>query len=199
MSAHAKKRKVDNEGRVFNKTWTAKYFFTEIKGNAVCLICGTQVAVFKDYNLNRHYTTKHEDKYRNLTDEERTRESDALLAKLQTQQGLFTKLHTPRDAAVRTSYVISHKIARKSKAFSDGEFIKECLLDSVELICPEKKAAFENVSLSRRTVMRRVEDIAGYLELQLKNRAADFDYFSLTLDESCDVRDTPSSSSSYVG
>ncbi|XP_060779093.1 general transcription factor II-I repeat domain-containing protein 2A-like [Neoarius graeffei] len=28
------------------------------------------VAVFKDYNLNRHYTTKHEDKYRNLSDEE---------------------------------------------------------------------------------------------------------------------------------
>ncbi|XP_078134287.1 general transcription factor II-I repeat domain-containing protein 2A-like [Sander vitreus] len=143
-----------------------------------------------DYNLNRHYTTKHEDKYRNLTDEEHGRESDALLAKLQTQQGLFTKLHPPRDTAVRTSYVISHKIGRKSKAFSDGEFIKECLLDSVALICPEKKAEFENVSLPRRTVTRRVEDIAGNLELQLKNRAADFDCFSLALDESCDVRDT---------
>lgn len=190
MSAHAKKRKVDDECRVFNKTWTAKYFFKEIKDKAVCLICGTQVAVFKDYNLNRHYTTKHEDKYRNLSDEERAREADALMVKLQTQQGLFTKLHTTRNAAVRTSFVISHKIARKSKAFSDGEFIKECLLDSVALICPEKKAAFENVSLSRRTVTRRVEAIAGNLELQLKNRAADFDCFSLALDESCDVRDT---------
>ncbi|KAM3859884.1 general transcription factor II-I repeat domain-containing protein 2A-like [Diretmus argenteus] len=171
MSAHAKKRKVDDECRVFNKT-------------------DCQVAVFKDYNLNRHYTTKHGDKYRNLSDEEHTREADALMVKLQTQQGLFTKLHTPRDAAVRTSFVISHKIARNVKAFSDGEFIKECLLDSVALICPEKKAAFENVSLSRRTVTRRVEAIAGNLELQLKNRAADFDCFSLALDESCDVRDT---------
>lgn len=35
------------------------------------------------------YTTKHEDKHRNLM--------DALLTKLQTQQGLCTKLHTPRD------------------------------------------------------------------------------------------------------
>ena len=103
MSAHAKKRKVDNECRVFNKKWTANDFFTEVKGKAVCLICGTQVAVFKDYNLNRQYTTKHEDKYKNLTGEERERESDALLAKLQTQQGLFTKLHTRREAAVRTS------------------------------------------------------------------------------------------------
>ena len=190
MSAHPKKRKVDNDCRIFNKTWTAKNVFTEIKGKAVCLVCGTQVAVFKEYNLNHHYTTKHEEKYRNLSGEERARESDALLAKLQTQQGFFTKLHTPRDAAVRTSYVISHKIARKSKAFSDREFIEECLLDSAALMCPEKKGAFENVSLSRRTVTRRIEDIAGNLELQLKNRAANFDFFSLALDESCDVRDT---------
>uniref|UniRef100_A0AAY5KZX0 HAT C-terminal dimerisation domain-containing protein n=1 Tax=Esox lucius TaxID=8010 RepID=A0AAY5KZX0_ESOLU len=142
---------------------------TEIKGKAVCLICGTQVSVLKDYNLNRHYTTKHEDKYRNLSDEERAWDSDALLAKLQTQQGLFTKLHTPRDAAIWTRVLIGL-----------------CCV----FLCPEKKGAFENVSLSRRTVTRRVEDIAGNLELQLKNRAADFDYFSLALDEICNVRDT---------
>ncbi|KAG7517506.1 general transcription factor II-I repeat domain-containing protein 2-like [Solea senegalensis] len=64
------------------------------------------------------------------------------------------------------------------------EFIKECLLDSVALICPEKRGAFENVSLSRCTVTRRVETIAGNLELQLKNRVADFDCFTLALDES---------------
>lgn len=46
------------------------------------------------------------------------------------------------------------------------------------------------MSLSRRTVTRRVKDIAGNLELQLKNRAADFDCFSLALNEICDVRDT---------
>lgn len=63
--------------------------------------------------------------------------------------------------------------------FSDGEFIKECLLDSAALICPEKKRAFENMP-SQHTVTRRVEDIAGNLELQLKNRAVNFDYFSLT-------------------
>lgn len=63
-------------------------------------------------------------------------------------------------------------------------------MDSVALMCPEKKDGFENVSLSRRTVTRRVEDIAENLELQLKNRAADFECFSLALDESCDVRDT---------
>ena len=140
MSAHAKKGKIDAECCIFNKTWTVKYLFTEVKGKAVCLVCGKQVAVFKEYNLNRHYVTKHEEKYKNLSDEERARELNTLLAKLHNQQEFFTKRCTPRYVAVKTSYVISNKIARKSKPFSEGELIKECLVDSAELICPEKKA-----------------------------------------------------------
>lgn len=60
---------------------------------------------------------------------------------------------------------------------------------SVALICLEKKGAFENVSLSQSTV-RQVEVIVENMELQLKNRGADFKYFSLALDESCYVCDT---------
>ncbi|XP_035985865.1 general transcription factor II-I repeat domain-containing protein 2-like [Fundulus heteroclitus] len=189
MSTH-KKRKVDSEGRVFNKAWTEKYLFTEVKGKALCLVCGAQVAVLKDYNLNRHYATKHEEKYKNFSDKERATESSVLLAKLQSQQTLLRKRLPSRAAAVKTSFVISHKIARKSKPFSDGEFIKECLLDSSAIICPDKTGAFESVPLSRRTVTRRVEDIAKNLEGQLKEMAKGVDFFSLALDESSDVRDT---------
>lgn len=156
----------------------------------MCLVCGEQIAVFKDYNLSRHYETKHAEKYKNLTDAEKTAASEALLAKPQKQQGFFTKLHTARDAATKTSFVISHKIAKNSKPFSEGEFVKECLVDSAALICPEKKEAFEQVPLSRRTVTRRIEDIAANLELQLQREVVRFDFFSLALDESCDVRDT---------
>lgn len=113
-SCKKKKRKVDAECRIFNKNWTAKYLFTEVGGKAVCLVCGEEIAVFKDYNLSRHYDKKHAEKYKNLTDAERARTSEALLAKLQKQQGFFTKLHTSRDAATRTSFVISHKIAKNS-------------------------------------------------------------------------------------
>jgi len=70
-------------------------------------------------------------------------------------------------------------------------------LDSVALICPEKKAAFENEPLSRRTVTRRVEDVAGNLELQLKNRT-DLDYFSLVWIRAAMYVTLPSYSSSYV-
>lgn len=71
-----------------------------------------------------------------MTDAERARTSEALLAKLQNQQGLF---YTSKDGTVKTSYVIFYKIAKNSKLLSDGEFIKVCLVDSAALICPERK------------------------------------------------------------
>lgn len=50
---------------------------------------------------------------------------------------------------------------KNSKAFSDGEFVIECLVDfTATLICPENKEAVEKVPRSRRPVNRRVEDIA---------------------------------------
>ena len=76
--------------RTFKQIWTTNFFFTEVKGKPVCLVCGEHVAVFKEYNLKRHYETKHAEKYKNLTDAERARTSTDLLAKLEKQQGCFT-------------------------------------------------------------------------------------------------------------
>lgn len=53
----SKKRKVDSECRVFKDEWTWKYFFTPIKDKPVCLICNEAVAVFKEFNLSRHFKT----------------------------------------------------------------------------------------------------------------------------------------------
>lgn len=61
--------------------------------------------MFKDYNLNRDYMTKHEDTFKNLS-EEQANESEALLARLQTQQGHFIKWCTPKDTGVKTSYAL---------------------------------------------------------------------------------------------
>ena len=88
------------------------------------------------------------------------------------------------------SYVITQKIAKKSKPFVEGEFIKECMVDSAVILCPDKKKQFESISLSRRTIVRRVEDISENLHLQLKSKVSNFSYFALALDESCDVKDT---------
>ncbi len=88
------------------------------------------------------------------------------------------------------SYVLSHKLAKHSKPFSDGEFVKDCMVEAASILCPDNKTKFENVSLSRRTVTRRVEVIDEHLSDELLKRAADFTYFSIALDQSTDIRDT---------
>ena len=59
----SKKRKVDSEGRHFQEKWELQYFFTENRGNCVCLICQEAVALFKEFNVKRHYQTKHANAY----------------------------------------------------------------------------------------------------------------------------------------
>ena len=54
-----KKRKIEDECRTFNTEWTYKYFFTNFGSKAICLLCQEIVAVFKEYNLKRHFQTKH--------------------------------------------------------------------------------------------------------------------------------------------
>lgn len=52
MSATGKKTIIDVECRV----WTSEYVFTQVNCKALCLVCGKQVAVLKDYNLNKTIT-----------------------------------------------------------------------------------------------------------------------------------------------
>ncbi|XP_034547514.1 general transcription factor II-I repeat domain-containing protein 2-like [Notolabrus celidotus] len=86
--------------------------------------------------------------------------------------------------------MLSHKLAKQSKPFSDGEFLTDCMVEAAIILCPENKAQFENVSLSRRTVTRRVEVIDEELSGELSKKAEDFTYFSIALDESTDIKDT---------
>lgn len=111
------------------KTRASCYLFTQVQGKAVFLVCCL-------YNLNHYYETEHMEKYKNLTDAEQEWISECLLAKFKKKQGLFlfTELCTSKDGAVKTSFATSHKITKNGKLFSDGEFIKECLVASVVLI-----------------------------------------------------------------
>ncbi|KAG9277976.1 general transcription factor II-I repeat domain-containing protein 2-like [Astyanax mexicanus] len=57
-------------------------------------------------------------------------------------------------------------------------------------MCPEKADLFSAVSLSAPTVTRRVEEMGDNLHLQLQTQTKRLCSFSLSLDESNDVRDT---------
>ena len=136
-----KKRKIDEENRFFNQIWTKKYFFVYKHEKAVCLICHTPISSIKDCNLKRHYKNKHKD-YDNLQDEKREDKITQLKSGLSKQMNMFTNKNNDLERSVKASYLVANIIAERKKPFTDGEFVKECLMEVVETLCPEKKKAF---------------------------------------------------------
>ncbi len=173
--AAPKKRKITSECRRFQTRWESEYFFKEINGKCVCLICNEDVAVMKDYNIRRHYETKHQS-YTSYTGAERTQKVKQMAASLQAQQQFFFRANKIQENATTASYEVAKLIAQHGKPFSDGGFIKQCLIKVTEIMCPEKVQDFNNVSLSRNTVVRRIEDLSANLKLQLRDKACAFDF-----------------------
>ena len=64
------------------------------------------------------------------------------------------------------------------------------MLDVADQVCSEQWKKFEEVSLSRRTVVHRIEAIGEDLKSLLKRCIPTFQLFSLALDESTDINDT---------
>ena len=56
-----------------------------------------------------------------------------------------------------------------------------------DLVCPDKRQAFLNVSLSRNTVAEHACELATNLHKQLVEKGKDFIAYSLTVDESSDT------------
>lgn len=184
-----KKRKVDDENRKFQSEWEDLYFFIQIKGKTVCLICRDTISTLKSYNLKRHFEQKHSE-IEKLSVGERKAKLQLLKAALSAQQNVFVKQIAQSNAIVSASMRISHIIAKKMKPFSDGDFIKECVIAAVEEICPEKVKPFTEISLSHQTVARRINDISTEICATLNTVSKHFVHFSLALDETTDIKNT---------
>jgi len=186
-----KKRKVDSECRLFKEEWTRKYFFTEYNCKTVCLICNEAVAVFKDFNLARHFNTNHsETKYALMNDAEKRVNAENIKKTISTQRNVFIKQNTAQKVSTLAGYVVAYKIAKNNKQYSEGKFLKDCMVSMSKILCPEKIKEFESVRLSRKTVTTRIDAIASNLSTQFKQSIENFKYFSVTMDESTDRSDT---------
>lgn len=188
--AAVKKRKVDSECRVFNQQWTSDYFVIDNNNKALCLICNETVAVLKEFNVRRHYETKHKSNFSNLTGKLREDKVSSLKKSLSSQRQIFTKQTQQNESAVKASFKVSHILAKAGKPFTDGQLVKNCLLTAVEEICPDKLPFFNAISLSANTVARRTEDLGKNFAHQLKDACKDFEWFSIAMDESTDVTDS---------
>ena len=72
--------------------------------------------------------------------------------------------------------------------------MKECVTDIVETLAPENvrlKKMVADLQLSRHTVERRISDMHSDIEKKLHSDLHECEYFSVALDESCDIQDKP--------
>ena len=190
----AKRRKVDDECRSFNEEWTEKYFSILHFGKPTCLICNQSVAVNKEFNIKRHYETKHS-KFSEYRGQTRKDKINRLKLCLENQCSIFQKQNTESEKNTQASYEVAKLIAKNMKPFTDGDFVKDCLMAVVEVICPEKKKLFSNVSLSATTVTRRIEEMSEDVKTRQQDCLKNLQYFSIAIDESTDTTDVKNDTS----
>lgn len=106
----------------------------------------------------------------------------------------FQKFTKHSETVTLASYQLAWNIARAKKPYNEGDFIKKCLIDASEILAPgddKLKRSVSDVQLSRHSVKRRISDINTAVESQLHSDLQACEYFSVALDESCDIQDKP--------
>ena len=101
-SKETRKRKIEEEMQNFNEKWTSEYFFIEnADSRPLCLICKQTVSVNKEYNIKRHYDSKHANGvYRNLKGRNIELKVEQLKEQLKSQHLMFQKMHTNNEKTV---------------------------------------------------------------------------------------------------
>ena len=88
------RRKLEQEGRVFNDDWKLKYFVKLHANNqAICVICNTTIAALKEYNVGRLYSTRHADSYDNYTEKEQEEKYATFEHKISKSTAALQALH----------------------------------------------------------------------------------------------------------
>ena len=114
----------------------------------MCLVCLETLSAMKDFNVSRHYNTLRE-KYTATA-----RAAVVADLKSKVQQRLFTGATTTQESSLKASYAAALEHAKAKKPFSDGEIMKRCAVEMAKTF--DDLENFETVSLSCRTVTRRV-------------------------------------------
>lgn len=155
--------------RKFQTYWNTEYFFIERNNLPLCLICALDnkpcnLSLHMKSVLEKHYKKMHLEK--GFLDEYPGKSNrdiyEILLQKFNSkiEQDNFNE---NLSDITKASYVISDMIARNNKCYSEGEFIKTCMVETSKLLFPDNPditKKFESICLSRRTVTRRINEIA---------------------------------------
>ena len=83
-------------------------------------------------------------------------------------------MRSDNEKVLRSSFLIAHRIAKKMKAYFNGDFVKECLIDVAQEICPKMMSEIQKISLLQWTVAKRNNVLANNICVTLKDKAKNF-------------------------
>ena len=124
---------------LFLTEWEISYFFVARNGKPFCLICQASLAHFKAPNLHRHFSSLHaniEQEYPKGT-ELRKHKLVTLKSQAEKQKQVLKNVTKHSETVTLASYQLAWNIARAKKPYNEGELIKKCLSNVVEILSPE--------------------------------------------------------------
>uniref|UniRef100_H3ACP9 DUF4371 domain-containing protein n=1 Tax=Latimeria chalumnae TaxID=7897 RepID=H3ACP9_LATCH len=192
----AKRKKSDEDYRSFQLEWTDIYAFVEKSGFPLCLICSERLASNKKSNLQRHLMTKHAAfaaKY--LEGEARKKACEELQRKMKVGQSKLLAWSNKGGSLNSATFAGAFEIIREGKPFTDGEYVKRCMLNiGKELFeeFPNKDKILQQIQdmpLSAKTVHDRAVKMADQVDKQQIENMSSATYFLFALDKSTDICD----------
>ena len=201
-----KKLKTNQVTRNFQEKWEKNFFVIQQGDKAICLlpkkemICGKKSS-FQVSLIEGHFKRIHSDvleKMQSLSSNALDEFKTNTFSKLKSQYE--ENLNKNRDESIifennlhkLASLKVSYMIAKELKYSTEGEFLKKCMLTVCKTILPDDHETFnkfDNVYLSRPTIMRNISDISENIKVNLIESLSNLQYFSICLDESNDRSD----------
>jgi hypothetical protein len=103
----------------------------------------------KEYKYEKHYSTR-DSQYESIRGQLRNNKIETLKKVLTGQQTLFFKKRLEAGNIVWANFVVSEIIAKHSKSYTDGEFVKECLVAVVDISYPSNSNDMHTMSCSEQ-------------------------------------------------
>ena len=193
----SKKRKVSEEHRTFNASWTNSFAFIADKtGLPVCLICSEKLANNKKSNVERYFQNKH------LSFAQKYSEGDArkkavleLMRNADQSKQQFSKWIKSANSTTYASFVAAQEIVKHGKPFTDGEYLKNSFIKISEHLFMDFKNKSEilqkirDMPLSAKTVKDRTSRMADDITKQQIKDINSAVAYSIACDESKDKSD----------
>ena len=166
--------------------WKDKYLvdFDRESNEMICMVCHIRMRCVHSDTVSKHFSRVHKDlRLYSLT--ERRKVQLAFLkhcAAVKSSRSNLKQFLDPAKLASLAPYMLAFVIARNKKPFSDCTICMEFAAAAD----PSSKV-FVNMASSRRTIVRRMNDIFLYMRDELKDEMQKAMFFGLMAGESTDT------------